>query len=95
VRKTDSPGVLRAGAGDAIWRFYAQHALSLEGNSKGALSVLDLVFSKVQPVLHANHKHVAEPDLRAAVTSGLFCSAPVRCCLRRTGALIQDRPFVG
>ena len=35
--KTDSPGVLRAGAGDAFVGFYEQHALSLEGNSKAAL----------------------------------------------------------
>src|SRR5882672_8153495 len=37
--KTDSPGVLRAGAGDVFVGFYAQHTLYEEGNSKAALSL--------------------------------------------------------
>jgi hypothetical protein len=71
--KPTPPGVLRAGAGGCLWRFYAQHALSLEGNSKAALSVLDCVshfiFPKVRPFLHANQKHEAKPNLRAAVSA--------------------------
>ena len=57
--KPTPPGVLRAGAGDAFVGFYEQHALSLEGNSKAALSIPNfpsqLLFGKCRPVLHANH----------------------------------------